>query len=293
MNNIFSFILMFYFYRKTKPAEFLVINNGGKLMDLKLKNKVVLVTASSQGLGFATAKKFLEEGAKVMITSHNLENLRLAYKELQSITYGEQLSYVVADLTNTSDIEDLLAKTRRKFGMIDIVVNNTGGPKSASFEQLYEDDWSDAYELILRSAIQIIRLALPDLKKTQGVIINSVSASTKQPLSGLILSNTFRMAILGLSKSLANELGKYGIRVNTISPGQILTNRVQTLDEIKAEKDNTSIEKVRQQSETTIPLGRYGKPEEFANVVVLLASSVSHYVNGSNVVVDGGQVQSY
>lgn len=139
----------------------------------------------------------------------------------------------------------------------------------------------------------MIRLALPDLKRTQGVIINSVSASTRQPLPGLILSNTFRMAILGLSKSLANEFGQYGIRVNTISPGRIATNRVQSLDELNAEKSGQSVTSIRQQSEQTIPLGRYGEPTEFANVVTFLASNVSNYINGSNVLVDGGQIQSY
>lgn len=241
-------------------------------MDLQLKDKVVLVTASSQGLGFATAKKFLEEGAKVLITSHNLEHLRIAYQKLLPTTRASHLSYVVADLTSISDIENLIATTHKKFGLIDIVISNTGGP---------------------RSAVQMIRLALPDLKRTQGVIINSVSASTRQPLPGLILSNTFRMAILGLSKSLANEFGQYGIRVNTISPGRIATNRVQCLDELNAEKSGQSVTSIRQQSEQTIPLGRYGEPTEFANVVTFLASNVSNYINGSNVLVDGGQIQSY
>lgn len=262
-------------------------------MDLQLKDKVVLVTASSQGLGFASAKKFLEEGAKVLITSHNLEHLRIAYQKLLPITKASHLSYVVADLTSTSDIENLIATTHKKFGLIDIVINNTGGPKSAEFEALSEDDWTDAYELILRSAVQMIRSALPDLKRTQGVIINSVSASTRQPLPGLILSNTFRMAILGLSKSLANEFGQYGIRVNTISPGRIATNRVQGLDELNAEKSRQSVASIRQQSEQTIPLGRYGEPAEFASVVTFLASNVSNYINGSNILVDGGQIQSY
>ncbi|MEH7415755.1 SDR family oxidoreductase [Neobacillus drentensis] len=260
-------------------------------MDLNLKGKVALVIASSQGLGKAVAEQLAKEGARVMITSRNPEKLQAVQKEL-SEKYRADVQYFPADITKEDEIQSLVRRTREVFGKIDILVNNAGGPPGGAFEELTDHDWEQAFQLNLLSYIRIIREVLPDLKKEGGRIINIASSSIKQPIKGLMLSNTLRLGIVGLSKALAEELAPYRILVNTIAPGRIATDRVDFLDRLKAEKLNVPKEQITEQSKMTIPLGRYGEPEEFANVVAFLASDASSYMTGSSILVDGGMVKS-
>lgn len=260
-------------------------------MEFNLNNKVALVIASSQGLGKAIAKQFVTEGTNVMLTSRDAEKLAIVKSELESLGKGK-VDFFPADITNVDDIKQLVAKTRETFGEIDILINNAGGPPGGTFETFADSDWQNAFELNLLSYIRIIREVLPSLKEKGGRIINIASSSIKQPIPGLILSNTFRLGIVGLAKSLAEELAPYNVLVNTVSPGRIETDRVAQLDKIKAEKLGISKEKVKEQSENTIPLKRYGTPEEFANVVVFLASDASTYITGSSILVDGGMIKS-
>lgn len=260
-------------------------------MDYQLQGKNAVVVASSQGLGKAIAEELVKEGANVLIVSRDEDKLAAVQTELSELGSGKVL-YCRADVKNPTDIKDMVEKAASEFGGIDILVNNAGGPPAGTFEQMADDDWQHSFELNLLSYIRIIRECLPYLKKNGGKIINIASSSIKEPIPGLILSNTFRTAIVGLSKTLADEFAPHGILINTVAPGRIATDRVRHLDEINADKKGVSIEKVEENAKKNIPLGRYGKPEEFARVVTFLASSANTYMTGSAFLVDGGMVKS-
>ncbi|TSB47223.1 SDR family oxidoreductase [Alkalicoccobacillus porphyridii] len=260
-------------------------------MDLHLKGKTALVIASSQGLGKAVAKQLVKEGVNVMISSRDEQKLSKVKEELLAVD-GGRVEYEVADITKVEDIKRLVHATSTAFGKIDILVNNAGGPPGGGFEQFDDEQWEQAFQLNLLSYIRLIREALPDLKQSGGRILNIASSSVKQPIPGLILSNTFRMGIQGLAKSLAEELAPYGILVHTVSPGRIATDRVDHLDQLKADKLGKSKEEVAEQARKNIPLERYGTPEEFANVVTFLASEASSYMTGSSILVDGGMIRA-
>lgn len=258
-------------------------------MDLGLTNKVVLVVASSKGLGKAVAKELAKEGANVMLTSRSAESLKKAAEEIQEEAKGK-IAYFPADITKPEDIKSLVKETREKLGTIDVLVNNAGGPPSGNFLDFDDEDWEKAFQLNLFSYIRLIREVLPDLKQEGGKILNIASSSVKAVLPNLILSNTFRNGINGLSKSLAIELAPDKILVNTIGPGRIATDRIQELDQAKAEAQNRSLEEVTEESEKSIPAGRYGEPEEFAKAAVFLVSGANTYVTGQSLLVDGGMV---
>ncbi|MGG1397420.1 SDR family oxidoreductase [Bacillus salipaludis] len=260
-------------------------------MDLHLAGKTAIVVASSQGLGKAIAAQLVMEGANVMLTSRNKEKLKEVQEEIQSLGEGK-VAYFPADITKAEDIVALVQHTRETLGDIQILINNSGGPKGGGFEDFQDQDWYQAFELNLLSYVRLVREVLPDLKKDGGRIINIASSSIKQPIHGLILSNTFRLGVLGLGKSLAEELAPYNILVNTVSPGRIATDRVAFLDQLKADKLGVSPGEVEEAAKKNIPLGRYGKPEEFARVVTFLASDANTYVTGSSLLVDGGMVRS-
>lgn len=250
-----------------------------------------LVIASSQGLGKAIAKKLVEEGANVMLTARNEEKLKEVHKELAALQKGK-VSYIKADITSYEEIKKVIQYTVEQFGTIDLLLNNAGGPKAGSFDQITDEDWQHAFELNLLSYIRIIREVLPYMKERGGRILNIASSSVKEPIPGLILSNTFRLGIVGLTKTLAQELATHNILINTIAPGRIATDRVAHLDQINAEKHGISFEQMVEKNESQIPLGRYGKPEEFANYAVFLLSKLNTYVTGQTLLVDGGLVKS-
>lgn len=260
-------------------------------MELNLTNKVALVVASSQGLGKAIATQLVKEDVNVMLTSRDSEKLQRVQDELQSLGKG-RVEYCQADITRLEDIQTLVGETTKAFGKIDILINNAGGPPSGKFEQFTDEDWQKAFELNLLSYVRLIREVLPELKNHGGRIINIASSSIKQPIPGLLLSNTFRLGIVGITKTLAEELASFNILINTVAPGRIATDRVAFLDQVKAEKLGTTSEQVAKQSKSTIPLKRYGTPEEFANVVTFLVSDANTYMTGSSLLVDGGMIKS-
>ncbi|MFT9848215.1 SDR family oxidoreductase [Aneurinibacillus sp. REN35] len=261
-------------------------------MEMKLNGKVALVIASSQGLGRAIAEQLVREGAHVMITSRDEEKLRQVKEELTQIGTGK-VAYHRTDITDYDQIKALVQATRDAFGSIDILINNAGGPPGGGFEQLDDEQWQKAFELNLLSYIRLTREVLPDMKqKNDGRIINIASSSVKQPIPGLILSNAFRLGIVGLSKTLSMELAQYNILVNTVAPGRIATDRVAHLDEMNGAKQGITKEEMEEKSRQTIPLKRYGEPEEFAKVVTFLVSGASTYITGSTLVVDGGMITS-
>ncbi|QUG40816.1 SDR family oxidoreductase [Psychrobacillus sp. INOP01] len=262
-------------------------------MDLGLKNKRVIVTASSKGLGKATALQFAKEGAKVMISSRNEEELQVTLEEIKSNSGNQEVYYTICDMTKNSDIEQLFNEAKEKLGGIDILVNNVGGPVAGGFAQVTDEDWGVAFEKNLLSYIRTIRLALPHMKQQNfGRIVNISSSSTKEVLDGLILSNTFRSGMVGLSKSIAREYAGNNILINTVGPGRIQTDRVTELDQIAADKKEVSIEEVREGFKQLIPIGRYGEPAEFANIIAFLCSEANTYMTGQSLVVDGGMLKA-
>ncbi|KMY53457.1 3-oxoacyl-ACP reductase [Bacillus sp. FJAT-27231] len=260
-------------------------------VDQTFQGKTAVVLASSQGLGKAIAAKLAAGGANVMLASRNSSKLEEVKQELERENQG-RVDYTACDITNLEDIKAVVHNTVEKFGAIHILINNAGGPPAGSFEDMSDEQWQQAFELNLLSYIRSIREALPHLKKQGGKIINIASSSIKEPISGLILSNTFRTGIVGLSKTLAEEFAPYGILVNTVAPGRIATDRLKYLDKINAEKQGISVEQLDEQIKKRIPLGRYGQPEEFANVVAFLASDANTYMTGSSFLVDGGMIRS-
>lgn len=261
-------------------------------MDLQLKGKTALVVASSKGLGKAIARQLAEEGCNVMLTSRNAELLKQTCSEIGLVATG-RVDCCPCDITKSEQIETLVQATRDRLGTIDILINNAGGPPGGGFDQLDDSAWQGGFELNLLSCVRMIRAALPDLKKSGGRIINVTSSSIKQPIPGLMLSNVFRMGLLGLGKSLADELAPYDILVNTVAPGRVATDRTVYLDQLKADKGGVSVEQIVEDARNRIPLKRYGDPVEFAKVVTFLASGASSYMTGSAVMVDGGMVRAY
>lgn len=262
-------------------------------MDLGLNKKSVIVTAGSKGLGKATAEQFAAEGAHVLIASRNASELEKTRDEIIAKTDNPNVDFVVCDMTNAADIKNMVEKAVSLNGTVDVLINNSGGPPSGSFEKFSDEDWTTAFELNLLSFVRTVREVLPFMKKQQyGRIVNFASSSIKQTLDNLILSNTFRAGIVGLSKSLSQELGRDNILINTIGPGKIATDRVGQLDAIRGEKLNISGADVRKRTEQNIPIGRYGEPEEFAKVAVFLGSGANTYVTGQTLVIDGGLVKA-
>jgi 3-oxoacyl-[acyl-carrier protein] reductase len=260
-------------------------------MELNLKGKTALVLASSQGLGKAIATAFVNEGVNVVLASRNEEKLNVVQSELENLE-GGQVRYIRTDITQPDQIKQAVQHAIDSFGQLDILINNAGGPPAGTFEQITDEQWQQSFELNLLSYVRMIREALPHLKKKGGKIINIASSSIKEPIPGLLLSNTFRTGIVGMTKTLAIELAKDNILINTVAPGRIATDRVAFLDEVNAEKQGITKSEMEEKMKNTIPLGRYGKPEEFAKVVTFLVSDANSYMTGSSFLVDGGMVKS-
>lgn len=262
-------------------------------MDLKLKNKSVIVTASSEGIGKEIAKEFAKEETNLILSSRNEEKLQKAVVEIKKQTGNENIHSVVCDITRSDDIQRLVMRTARWYKTVDVLVNNTGGPPAGVFDNFDDSDWQNAFELNLLSLIRTIREVLPFMKKQRsGHIVNIASSSIKQVLDNLILSNTFRAGILGLSKTLSHELALFNILINTVGPGKINTQRVIHLDHIRAQKAGIRYEEQIKKTEKAIPIGRYGKPEEFAKIVIFLCSGMNTYITGQSLVMDGGLLKA-
>lgn len=259
-------------------------------MELGLKDKGVIVMASSSGLGKAIACEFARERARVMLFSSSEEKLVKARSDIEAET-GVAPEYVVGDITRVEDIRRMVATAVERFGGVYALVNNTGGPPAGTFDAFDDAAWQRAYELTLLSYIRAVREVLPHMRGAgAGRILCSTSSSIKAVLDNLILSNTFRNGVVGLAKSLAQELAKDGILVNVIGPGRVDTDRIDQLDRLRADKEGISVEEMRRKIFKSIPLGRYGKPPEYAKMAVFLCSEANTYVTGQTVLVDGGLV---
>lgn len=262
-------------------------------MNLNLTDKPVIVCASSAGLGRAAALEFAREGANVMLASRREKELRQTAAEIKAQT-GREPGVTVADVTKPEDIARLVANTVEQFGGVYTLVNNSGGPPAGTFDSFDDAAWQAAFELNLLSYVRAIRAVLPHLRKGGGGrIVNYASSSVKAPLENLLLSNTFRTGVMGLTKTLAGELGKDNILVNLQAPGRIQTERLNQLDAMRAGKTGSTPEQVRLDACKTIPLGRYGTPEEFAKLTVFLGSPANTYLTGQTLVLDGGMTKAY
>lgn len=261
-------------------------------MELNLQGKTVLVTAASMGIGRATAQLFIKEGCKVAICSRNKENLVKAANEIKSL-YSVEPLWVVCDIDKLSDIENTISVIRKNYGDIDILVNNCGGPIPGFFQNLSDDNWQDAFEQILLSAIRFTRLVLPGMKsKNWGRIINITSLSVKQPVDNLILSNSLRSAVTGWAKTLSNQVGKFNITVNNVAPGYTLTARLYELAVSRAKQSGDSHEHVLASMANDVPMKRLARPDEVGSLVVYLASEQAGFITGSTIAVDGGVIRS-
>lgn len=261
-------------------------------MDLGLSNRVAIVTGSSRGIGKAIAHGLAEEGAKVSICARDEDGLRDAAEEIESST-GSAVLAVKADLKSKEDIKSLVKRTVDKYGRVDILVNNTGGPPPLLFLEASEEDWRDAINTLLMSVINCCREVIPYMKEHRwGRIINMTSFAAKQPAERLVLSNAVRAGVLGLTKTLSNELAEHGILVNAVCPGWTLTKRVKELAISRAERSGKTYEEVIGEWADEIPLKRLAQPEEVANLVVFLASERASYITGVVIQVDGGYIKS-
>ncbi len=261
-------------------------------MNLQLQDKCVLVLASSQGIGRGIATAFAAEGARVMLFGRQEAALNLVRDDIRA--QGGSAERFAGDITRPEDLVAVAKAAEAAFGPVYTLVNNGGGPPPGGFDAFDDDAWKRAGDLTLLSYVRAIREVLPQMRaQGGGRILNVASSSTKAAIDNLLLSNVFRMAVLGLNKSLAREFGGDGILVNTISPGKIATARVETTDGSKAAKLGISKEDLQAKQRGEIPLGRYGGVEEFAQMALFLGSPANTYVSGQNVVVDGGWSTAY
>jgi 3-oxoacyl-[acyl-carrier protein] reductase len=260
-------------------------------MELGLTNKVAMVAGASRGLGFAVARALAAEGALVSMSSRNADAISAAAQRIQKETGGTVLA-VAADVQSAKDIAQWHQATLDRFEGIDVLFTNSGGPPPGASLSFDDAAWARAFELLLMSAIRMIRLAVPSMAmRGGGAIVLPTSGSVKEPIANLALSNIMRGSVSALAKTLAIELAGKKIRVNQLIPGRIDTDRVRELDEANSKRLGIPIEEVQQRAAASIPLGRYGEPDDFAHAAVFLMSSAAGYITGATLQVDGGMLK--
>lgn len=260
-------------------------------MDLRLKDKVILVTAASRGLGAAAARRFADEGTRVVITARQAATLNATAEAIAKDT-GAAVLPIVGDVTKPDDIVRMVESTVERWGRLDGLVINAGGPPGGKFLDLSVEQWDAAVQLTLMSAVRLCYAALPHLLKNdppqRGSIVAITSMTVKQPIDGLLLSNSLRLAVIGLLRTLANELGPQGIRINAVGPGWTATERVMEIMQSRAQANGTTVDDEIKKVTSAIPFGRMGDPAELADAVVWLSSPRASYVHGQTLLIDGG-----
>lgn len=277
--------------RRSSDWDILVSLGGRSTMDLDLAGKVAMVAGASSGLGKAVAETLAVEGAKVSIAARSEQKLNAVARGIEEQYSAEVLSQPT-DVRLEDEVDAWTRSTVERFGRIDILVANAGGPPTSTFVDTSVQTWRDAVELNLMSTIFMCGTVVPHMRRQKaGSIIAVTSVSVKQPVDGLILSNTARAGVLGLTKSMSNELAPEGIRVNMVCPGYTRTERLEDLAERLSQSRNVSSEEIYRGWTAAIPMARIGEPEEFASVVAFLASERASYVTGTCIQVDGGAVK--
>ena len=261
-------------------------------MDLGLKDKVALIAAGSRGLGRAVAEELAAEGASLVLCAREPRTLAETAATIADNS-GAHVLAVPADVTSVEDIRRVVDAANERFGRIDILVTNAGGPPAGTFDQLTREQWEEAIRLTLFSAIELARQVLPGMKeRSWGRILNITSITVKQPIENLMLSNSLRAGLTGFARTLANEVAAQGITVNNILPGYTRTERLQDLANEMAEKQGISASEFSAKWEKEIPMGRLGEPREFAALAAFLVSERASYITGTSIQVDGGWIRS-
>ena len=261
-------------------------------MDLGLRGKIALVSASSKGLGRAIAEELAAEGANLVMCARGDEALRAAAESIRKST-GVKIVEVVADVSQEDGIDRVARTAVDTFGRVDVLVTNSGGPPTGTFESLTPEAWESATRLLLYSAVGLTRAVLPGMKQRRwGRILNVTSIAVKQPIDGLMLSNSLRAAVTGFARTLANEVAPFNVTVNNILPGYTRTDRMVHLAQANSEKTGAALKDVYARWEKEIPMGRLGEPREFAALAAFLASERASYITGSSIAVDGGWIRS-
>ncbi|HNK64272.1 MAG TPA: SDR family oxidoreductase [Anaerolineales bacterium] len=257
-------------------------------MDLNLNSRIALVTGASKGLGYATALQLAREGCKVAINGRDEARVNGAAEKFRNET-GAEVVALAGDVGLPDMPAKLVQQTVDAFGGLDILITNTGGPTPGNIDSLDEAAWQKGIDLCLMAHVRLVQAALPHLRKSQSASILTVtSVSVKQPIQNLLISNSVRAAAVGLTKSLAIDLGREGIRVNSILPGWTETERVTELMTARATKNQSTVEEEMRRQAVETPLGRMGQPEEFARAAVFLVSPAASYITGVMLQVDGG-----
>lgn len=260
-------------------------------MDLGLRNRVALVAAGSKGLGRAVAEELAAEGAAVVICARGHEAIDVTCDHIRRA--GGRAHGVVADVAAPDDVGHVVTEARRVFGPVDILVTNSGGPRSGRFEALTPEDWEAATRVLLTSAVGFARAVLPAMRERRwGRILTITSIATKQPIDGLMLSNSLRSAVTAFARTLANEVAAEGVTVNNLMPGYTRTERVVDLSDQMAATHGTTPAAVIGKWEAEIPMGRIGEPKEFAALAAFLASERASYITGQSIAIDGGWIRS-
>jgi 3-oxoacyl-[acyl-carrier protein] reductase len=251
-----------------------------------------MVAAASQGLGFAIAKALAEEGAQVSMAARKAETIRAAAARIAEQTGAEAMGWV-ADVMSAEAIEGWHGATVERFGGVDLLVTNSGGPAAGAASGFDDAAWRNAFELLILSAVRTVRVVAPSMEaRGGGSILMLTSSSVKNPIPNLGLSNVLRPAVSALVKTFADEFAGKKIRVNQLVPGRIATERLTYLDDANAKRAGISLEEQRKRSMGAIPLGRYGNPEEFARAAAFLLSDAAGYITGATLQVDGGAIRS-
>jgi 3-oxoacyl-[acyl-carrier protein] reductase len=261
-------------------------------MDLRLKGKVAMVAGASRGLGYAVARGLAREGALVSMGARDEARIADAGRRIAAETYLDTLAMPV-DVRSAESLADWHARTVGKWGGVDLLFVNAGGPPAGTALSFDDAAWRDAFELLVLSAIRMVRLAVPSMRaRGGGAIVVSTSSAVREPIPNLALSNIVRSSVAAMAKTLANELAGDHIRVNHLLPGRIDTDRVKELDVIRSKATGSGVEEVRAGYAKAIPLGRYGAPDEYANAAVFLFSDAARYITGASLQVDGGSMKS-
>jgi 3-oxoacyl-[acyl-carrier protein] reductase len=262
-----------------------------RALDLGLENKIAMVGGASKGLGHAVARALAAEGALVSIASRDGEAIRRAAETITRETGGKAFA-VAADLSNAAAIDAWHAATVKEFGGVDLLFANTGGPPAGTALSFDDQSWQAAFDLLLMSVIRTVRLVVPDMRRRGGgAVLVGTSSTVKEPVPNLALSNVMRSGVTSLVKTLSLELAPDKIRVNTLIPGRIATDRLRQLDELSARRAGINLDEQQARGAATIPLGRYGAPDDFGRVGAFLLSDAASYVTGASVQVDGGLIR--
>ena len=257
-------------------------------MDTGLKNKVVIVSGASQGIGQATAHAFAAEGAEVVICARTEKTLQTAAAAILSAT-GTKVTPYVADVSDPSAVTALVQTVAKRFGRIDVCIANAGGPPPRAFLNASNDDWEKAFQMNFMSVVYLAREVLPFMQKQKwGRFITITSTSVRQPVPDLLLSNSIRPAVVGLMKSLTQEFGPHGITFNNVGPGYTSTERLGSLAASRAQAAGVAEKDIYERWANDVPLRRLGQPNEIADAILWLASERASYITGQTILVDGG-----